>query len=86
MAFEKSNQNMCKLMAKVGCIFADHLVNPPSWWRQNKWDAATMNDVMIAATLHYKNQTLLKNTRHVFMNEMEHFGVSSIQDGIHARR
>ena len=35
MAFEKSNQKMCNLMAKVMYIFADTFVNPPSLLRQN---------------------------------------------------
>ena len=56
MAFEKSNQKMCKLMAKVWYIFADTFVNPPSWWRQKMtswWGWRQMNDVMIAASLNW---------------------------------
>ena len=47
---------MCKLMAKVGCIFANSFVNPhlgEGKINDVMMDDVTMNDVMIAATLHW---------------------------------
>ena len=56
MAFEKSNQKMCKLMAIIGCI-----LSKVTWIRhlgEGKMDDVmmynvSMNDVMIAATFHW---------------------------------
>ena len=109
---------MCKLMTKVGYIFAgiDSFKNPPSWWRHNSWRHDMRwchdNDVMIGPlstgsclpcdmpitwliviwSANRRFNIYRKNTRHVFMNEMEHFErsdrfelwASDIQDGIHA--
>ena len=59
MAFEKSNQKMCKLMEKSG-VFLPIGLWIPGWIRHHgegkkmtSWWGCHDNDVMIAATLHW---------------------------------
>ena len=56
MAFEKSNQKMCKLRAIIWCIFVKNSVNPPSCEGKINdimMDNVSVNYVMIAATFHW---------------------------------
>ena len=85
MAFEKSNQKMCKLMAKVGCIFCWFFL-----WISHIGDDVMMDDVMIAMW-HADQQIRIiwlcaRKTQGPVMNEMENFAHSDdellvIQDG-----
>ena len=78
---------MCKLMAKIGCIFVKSFVNSPSWWRQNGWHhdgrchkewCHDSSHFPLAPACHVTRRIKLhrKNMTPVFMNEMEHFGPS----------